>query len=113
MTKPFDYYIGSVDSTNWAETLEEIFGAQLQLMELNQLLAARASITYWLFHQAIAKNTLGECSLVQAALDTMTGWVDDEGDALDFCEIVKDVSSQDLEGLIECLTSNIRSRSRR
>jgi hypothetical protein len=111
MTKPLGYYIGSLDSGNWSDALQEKFGSQLQLMSLEDKLAARACITYWLFHQEIVQNSLGDYSLVQAALDTMTGWVEDEGDALEFCQIVNNVPRSDLEGLIECLTANIRWRN--
>ncbi|GAX44702.1 hypothetical protein NIES4075_57210 [Tolypothrix sp. NIES-4075] len=108
MTKPLGYYLGSLDSDNWSDTLQERFGSQLQLMSLEDKLAARACITYWLFHQEIVQNSLGDYSLAQAALDTMTGWTRDKGDALEFCQIVQDATRGDLEGLIECLTSNIR-----
>ncbi len=111
MTKPLGYYIGSLDSDNWSDALQERFGSQLQLMSLEDKLAARACITYWLFHQEIVQNSLGDYSLVQAALDTMTGWVEDKGDALEFCQIVNNVPRSDLEGLIECLTANIRWRN--
>ena len=109
MTKSIGYYAGSINSDVWCEALQEKFGSQLQLMSFEQKLAARASITYWLFHQEITQNSLGEYSLVQAALDTMTGWLYDENDALEFCQIVESASREDLEGLIECLTANIKS----
>lgn len=108
MTKPLGYYLGTLDSDNWSDALQERFGFQLQLMNLEHKLAARACITYYLFHQEIVQNSLGEYSLVQAALDTMVGWVEDEGDAFEFCQIVNKATRGDLEGLIECLTSNIR-----
>lgn len=108
MTKTLGYYLETLDSDNWADILEERFGAQLQLMNLEQKLAARACITYYLFHQKIVQNSLEKYSLIQAALDTMTGWTEDEGDALEFCQIVNEATHSDLEGLIECLTSNIR-----
>jgi hypothetical protein len=38
----------------------------------------------------------------------MTGWIEDEGDAFEFCQIVNKATRSDLEGLIECLTANIR-----
>lgn len=108
MTKPLGYYLGSLGSDDWIGALRERFGDYLELISLQHKLAVRACITYWLFHQEIVQNSLGEYSLVQAAMDTMTGWTEDEGDALEFCQIVNDANYYDLEGLIECLTANIR-----
>ena len=109
MTKPIGYYVNTLESDRWLVPLQEQFGSHLEGIEFEEKLALRASITYWLFHQEIVGNSLGEYTLEQSAIDTMCGWIGlKESTALQVCQIVEGACKDDLEGLVEFLTAETR-----
>jgi hypothetical protein len=103
MTKPVTYFT----QTDQIDRLVERFGSQLDSLDHTEKLALRATLTYYLFHIEVAE--LGKYTLEHAADETLRGYSQEcQSNIREAIAILFGIAEDEVEGLIEALTAQLR-----
>jgi hypothetical protein len=118
MTHPVGYYTGynpQSQTPDILHSLQERYGSQLELMTYEQKIVFRAALADYIANKPvhIPSPHPDEVTLMQGCIESAgADWSvwDEDPELCQYIEACESLHESDIEGLIEALTSQIRSR---
>ncbi len=119
MSHPIGYYTAynpQAQTPDILHQLQEHFGAQLQQMTYEQKIVFRAALAVFIANKPVHQPSPHKCevTLMQCCIETAGvdwGIWDNDPELVEYIQVCEDLSEYDIEGLIEALTSQIRSKT--